>query len=86
MNDRKIVALGVMMIIVPVLLSVALVLTFAVVNSNKIAESEKHACQALDLLIAIPAPKPVNPARHQSQELNYKFHEALVYWHDQNGC
>lgn len=46
----------------------------------------QHECSALDLLIAIPAPKPTDPAANPSRELNYRFHQALVQWHDENGC
>lgn len=56
------------------------------VNLYTVAQSEKHACQALDILIAIPAPKPSNPKTNPSREQNFMFHNALVYWHDADGC
>lgn len=38
----------------------------------------RHECTALDILIALP----VQP----HTDKNVEFHNALVQWHDQDGC
>lgn len=49
-------------------------------------QQAQNQCQALDLLVKIPAPKPSNAAENQSRVFNYKFHNALIYWHNADGC
>lgn len=38
----------------------------------------QHECEALDILIA----QPIQPYTQK----NVDFHNALVQWHDENGC
>jgi hypothetical protein len=48
--------------------------------------TEQHACQALDLIVAHPVPKPADPLANPSREANYQFYQAILLWHNQNGC
>jgi hypothetical protein len=49
-------------------------------------QQERHACQALDLIVAHPIPKPADPTTNPSREANYQFYQAILTWHNQNGC
>ena len=46
----------------------------------------QHECQALNILVAIPVPKPADPKANPSREQNYLFHQALVSWAKSDGC
>jgi uncharacterized membrane protein len=67
-------------------LTLALAALNLLYTANYVSQYERHSCQALNLLVSIPAPKPADPAANPSRELNYRFHEALVYWQTSNGC
>lgn len=45
-----------------------------------------HACQALDILTQHPVPQPSNPKANPSREVDWQFYQALVYWHNADGC
>jgi hypothetical protein len=79
MSLRAWVAVAVIMMSVAVLLPVGVAVWY-------VNQYEKHACQALEILTSIPAPKPADPAANPSRELNYRFHNALTYWQRENGC
>lgn len=49
-------------------------------------QTEQHACRALDLIVSHPIPKPANPAANPSREASYEFYQAILTWHNENGC
>jgi hypothetical protein len=51
-----------------------------------VASYARHACTALNVAIAHPAPKPDNPAANPSREQGYEFYQALKLWADEDGC
>jgi hypothetical protein len=80
------IALGCVLLVIAMGVPIGITLWYANMNRTAIRDSEAHACQALQLLTAIPAPKPADPAANPSRELNYRFHAALVYWAHASGC
>jgi hypothetical protein len=68
----------------------ALTLVFGGLNllytARYVSQYEKHSCQALEILTAIPVPRPSDPAADPSRETNWKFHNALLYWQRSDGC
>jgi hypothetical protein len=80
------VAAAAILIVMAIGIPISLTLAYAAQNRAQITESQQHACEALGLILAIPAPKPVNPTANPSRESNYKFHVAIAHWYDANNC
>lgn len=51
-----------------------------------VASYARHACQALDVLTAHPAPKPASASANPSREQAYRFYQGLVLWAREDGC
>ena len=45
-----------------------------------------HECQALNLLLKEPAPKPANPTANPSRVFAYQFHQDIHLWAKADGC
>lgn len=46
----------------------------------------RHACQALDVLNAVPVARPANPRATPAREQVWELHQGLEYWARADGC
>jgi hypothetical protein len=74
------------LIILAIGIPISFTLVYAAQNRAQITQSQQNACEALGLLVQIPAPEPSNPAADPSRERSFKFHNAIVHWYNSNNC